>query len=76
MANETLDTLWVLFCGIVALLMHAGFAMLETGLRSLDLSELSQLGGSCRARNASNLLLKNVMNLCAARFLLLLSLSK
>lgn len=48
--QNSLDTIWILCCCFIASLMHAGFAMLETG--------------SCRARNASNLLLKNVMNMC------------
>jgi len=48
--HASLDTLWILCCCFVASLMHAGFAMLETG--------------TCRARNASNLLLKNLMNMC------------
>ncbi|CAJ1425958.1 unnamed protein product, partial [Effrenium voratum] len=48
--QESMDTLWLCVCGFVASLMHAGFAMLETG--------------ACRARSASSVLLKNVMNMC------------
>ena len=29
--QESMDTLWLCVCGFVASLMHAGFAMLETG---------------------------------------------
>ena len=36
-------------CGSLCMLMHVGFAMVETG--------------TCRARNASDLLIKNVLNL-------------
>jgi ammonium transporter, Amt family len=42
-----LDTLWVLFTAMLVFFMNAGFAMLETGL--------------CRAKNAVNILAKNVI---------------
>jgi len=45
-----LDSCWMILCGALVMFMHAGFAMLETG--------------SCRAKNASNVLLKNLMNVC------------
>ena len=37
-------------CGALVMFMHAGFGMLETG--------------SCRAKNASNVLMKNLVNVC------------
>ncbi|CAJ1399571.1 unnamed protein product, partial [Effrenium voratum] len=45
-----LDSLWLCLCGALVMFMHAGFAMLETG--------------SCRAKNASNVLMKNLVNVC------------
>ena len=42
-----LDTLWLLIAGSLVFLMNAGFAMLEAGL--------------CQARNASNVLAKNLI---------------
>merc|ERR1712151_91840 len=41
---------WLVLCGALVMFMHAGFAMLETG--------------SCRAKNASNVLMKNLVNVC------------
>eukprot|EP00959_Pyramimonas_sp_CCMP1952_P281467 5883350-Pyramimonas_sp.AAC.1 len=41
---------WLILCGALVMFMHAGFAMLETG--------------SCRAKNASNVLMKNLVNVC------------
>lgn len=41
------DTLWVLFTGILVFFMNAGFCMLETGF--------------CRSKNAVNLLAKNLI---------------
>ncbi|CAE7294422.1 unnamed protein product [Symbiodinium natans] len=43
-----LDSAWLCLCGALVMFMHAGFAMLETG--------------SCRAKNASNVLMKNLVN--------------
>ena len=40
-----LDTVWVIFAGILVFFMNAGFALLESGL--------------CRAKNAVNILAKN-----------------
>jgi hypothetical protein len=40
-----LDTIWVIFTGILVFFMNAGFCMLETGF--------------CRRKNAVNLLTKN-----------------
>jgi ammonium transporter, Amt family len=41
------DTMWVLIAGFLVFFMHAGFALLESGL--------------CRAKNAANILGKNLM---------------
>ncbi|HEY9619803.1 MAG TPA: ammonium transporter [Crinalium sp.] len=41
------DTLWVIFAGILVFFMNAGFCMLETGF--------------CRSKNAVNLLAKNLI---------------
>ena len=41
---------WLILCGALVMFMHAGFAMLETGCR--------------RAKNASNVLMKNLVNVC------------
>ena len=45
-----MDSLWLCLCGALVMFMHAGFGMLETG--------------SCRAKNASNVLMKNLVNVC------------
>lgn len=45
-----LDSAWMCLCGALVMFMHAGFGMLETG--------------SCRAKNASNVLMKNLVNVC------------
>eukprot|EP00438_Fugacium_kawagutii_P030651 Skav221857 [mRNA] locus=scaffold1175:124034:145397:+ [translate_table: standard] len=45
-----MDSAWLCLCGALVMFMHAGFAMLETG--------------SCRAKNASNVLMKNLVNVC------------
>ena len=43
-----MDSMWLCLCGALVMFMHCGFAMLETG--------------SCRAKNASNVLMKNLVN--------------
>eukprot|EP00931_Biecheleriopsis_adriatica_P039926 TRINITY_DN2283_c0_g1_i8.p1 TRINITY_DN2283_c0_g1~~TRINITY_DN2283_c0_g1_i8.p1 ORF type:complete len:563 (+),score=113.69 TRINITY_DN2283_c0_g1_i8:76-1764(+) len=48
--SGALDSAWLLLCGALVMFMHAGFAMLETG--------------SCRAKNAQNVLMKNLVNVC------------
>ena len=48
--GAAMDSLWLLLCGALVMFMHAGFAMLETG--------------SCRSKNASNVLMKNLVNVC------------
>jgi len=45
-----MDSMWLCLCGALVMFMHAGFAMLETGC--------------CRAKNASNVLMKNLVNVC------------
>lgn len=45
-----MDSAWLILCGSLVMFMHAGFAMLETG--------------SCRAKNAQNVLMKNLVNVC------------
>jgi len=45
-----LDSAWLVLCGALVMFMHAGFAVLETGC--------------CRAKNASNVLMKNLVNVC------------
>jgi len=47
-----LDTVWVLLAGILVMFMQAGFAILEAGF--------------CRAKNAVNLLMKNMLDFCFA----------
>lgn len=47
-----LNTVWVLLTGTLVFFMHAGFALLETGL--------------CRSKNAISLLAKNLMVFCFA----------
>lgn len=44
----TIDTVWVIFAGILVVFMNAGFAMLETGL--------------CQSKNAVNVLAKNLID--------------
>jgi len=48
--GAAMDSMWLLLCGTLVMFMHAGFAMLETGC--------------CRAKNASNVLMKNLVNVC------------
>lgn len=48
--QDSLDSAWLVLCGALVMFMHGGFAMLETG--------------SCRAKNASNVLMKNLINVC------------
>jgi Amt family ammonium transporter len=43
-----MDSIWMILCGALVMFMHPGFAMLETG--------------SCRTKNASNVLMKNLVN--------------
>ncbi len=46
--NMILDTLWVLFGGVLVFAMQAGFALVETGFT--------------RAKNAGNIIMKNLMD--------------
>ena len=49
-----MDSAWLVLCGALVMFMHAGFAMLETGC--------------CRAKNASNVLMKNLVNVSLSWF--------
>lgn len=49
---QSVDTIWVLVCTILVLLMQAGFACLESGL--------------VRAKNSINVAIKNVLDFCVA----------
>ena len=49
-----MDSAWLVLCGALVMFMHAGFAMLETGC--------------CRAKNASNVLMKNLVNVTRWHF--------
>ena len=48
--NSPVNFAWVLICGILVMLMQLGFAMLECGLT--------------RAKNAVNIVMKNLMDFC------------
>ena len=48
--NAVLDLMWIVICGILVFFMQAGFALVETGFT--------------RAKNAGNIVMKNVMDLC------------
>ena len=45
---NSIDTLWILLCAILVFFMQAGFGMVEAGL--------------VRSKNASNVLMKNVID--------------
>lgn len=45
-----MDQMWLLLCGALVMFMQAGFAMVESG--------------TCRAKNAQNILLKNLTDVC------------
>ena len=49
---EALDTMWVLLAAFLVFFMQAGFGMLEAGL--------------IRAKNAANILMKNLLDFCIA----------
>jgi Amt family ammonium transporter len=46
-----LDNVWVLLCGVLVILMQAGFALVEAGLT--------------RSKNVANIFMKNLMDFCA-----------
>ena len=48
-ANEALDILWIVICGILVFFMQAGFTLVETGFT--------------RSKNAGNIIMKNLMDL-------------
>ncbi len=47
-ADSAVDYVWILICAFLVMFMQAGFAMVETGF--------------CRAKNASNLMTKNLFD--------------
>ena len=47
---SSVDTIWVLLGAALVFFMQAGFAMVETGLT--------------RAKNAGNIIMKNLMDFC------------
>ncbi|MCW5726468.1 ammonium transporter [Parvibaculum sp.] len=51
-AAQSIDTIWVLVCTILVILMQAGFTCLESGM--------------VRAKNSINVAVKNVMDFCVA----------
>ncbi len=51
-AAQSIDTIWVLICTILVILMQAGFTCLESGM--------------VRAKNSINVAVKNVMDFCVA----------
>ncbi|MFI2744409.1 ammonium transporter [Zhouia sp. PK063] len=48
--NAVLDLMWILICGILVFFMQAGFTLVEVGFT--------------RAKNAGNIILKNLMDFC------------
>ena len=53
--TEQLDTLWLLIAAVLVFFMQAGFAMVEAGFT--------------RAKNASNIIMKNLMDFAIGSFL-------
>merc|ERR1719159_2039784 len=45
-----MGTTWTILCGALVMFMHAGFALLETGV--------------CRAVSCQSILMKNILNVC------------
>ena len=48
--NAVMDLMWIVICGILVFFMQAGFTLVETGFS--------------RSKNAGNIIMKNVMDLC------------
>jgi Amt family ammonium transporter len=48
--TTAMGTTWTILCGALVMFMHAGFALLETGV--------------CRAVSCQSILLKNILNVC------------
>ncbi len=48
--SAALDSIWIIIAAAMVFLMHAGFAMVETGFT--------------RAKNAGNIIMKNFMTFC------------
>ncbi|MDC7240485.1 MAG: ammonium transporter, partial [Spirochaetales bacterium] len=53
--SAAFDAIWLLICGGLVFFMQAGFAMVETGLT--------------RAKNAGNIIMKNLMDFSAGAIL-------
>ena len=53
--SADIDVHWILYCGTLVFLMQTGFAML--------------CAGSIRAKNAQNILLKNLLDACVGAIL-------
>jgi Amt family ammonium transporter len=48
--TTAMGTTWTILCGALVMFMHAGFALLETGV--------------CRAVSCQSILMKNILNVC------------
>merc|ERR1719171_2200380 len=48
--STAMGTTWTIICGALVMFMHAGFALLETGV--------------CRAVSCQSILMKNILNVC------------
>jgi len=48
--TTAMGTTWTIICGALVMFMHAGFALLETGV--------------CRAVSCQSILMKNILNVC------------
>merc|ERR1719247_1747888 len=48
--TTAMGTTWTIICGALVMFMHAGFALLETGV--------------CRAASCQSILMKNILNVC------------
>merc|ERR1719506_119802 len=48
--TTAMGTTWTILCGALVMFMHAGFALLETGV--------------CRSVSCQSILMKNILNVC------------
>merc|ERR1719326_1968707 len=48
--TTAMGTTWTIICGALVMFMHAGFALLETGV--------------CRSVSCQSILMKNILNVC------------
>jgi Amt family ammonium transporter len=53
--TTAMGTTWTIICGALVMFMHAGFALLETGV--------------CRAVSCQSILMKNILNVCFGTFI-------